>query len=63
MTWLIFLLVFIVITVIGFKMVNKIGNYENIWGYMLLYGAGAVVGMITVKLALLLSAGFIALFS
>jgi len=35
-------LIFAVVSLIGLVMVNRVGNYENIWGGMLFYGGIAL---------------------
>ena len=37
--FLIFVIFFAALTVVGFFGVHKTGNYENKWGYMLIWGA------------------------
>jgi hypothetical protein len=41
MIWLIITIALLICTIIGFVMVNKTGNYENKWGYMLFWGGAA----------------------
>ena len=41
-TWAIFVVVMLICIVIGWVMVHRTNNYENIWGFMLYYGIAAL---------------------
>jgi len=47
----ILVVVLIIIGLIGFFMVNKVGNYENIWGTCLFGGFGFAAIIIIISLA------------
>jgi hypothetical protein len=44
----------VIISFLGLYMVNKTGNYENIWGTFLIYGTIAAVILTVLGLILLL---------
>jgi hypothetical protein len=49
MIWFYLTIAFLVIAIIGFIGVQKTGNYENKWGYMLIWGGGATIASIVIK--------------
>jgi hypothetical protein len=44
----------VAISLLGLYMVNKTGNYENMWGAFLYYGLGAAAMLSVIGLLLLL---------
>ena len=54
MTWAIITILLLVCAIVGFVMVNKTGNYENIWGGMLFWcGASFCVSLLAKGLLIL----------
>jgi len=53
---LIAIIVSLVLFLLGVYMVNKVGDYENIWGFFLYYGLGSFVAFSLIKIIMVVIA-------